>query len=255
MTRLFAALTGIVIVVGLAMGVGLSMWQSGTVLGATQPSQTNQVANRTIGQTAALTERTTSRDSSTTSGVVESATGDSVTVRTASGTAKVALSASTAIRKSDVITSSEIKIGEEVLVMGSKDAEGVVAARSVQLGQNTAAAQMTQSTGGQSLAAGAPASTQRGSGSFGNLSQAAGTVDSAGPDKLVVKTATGNVTVTLSSQTILRRTVEGNRSDVVPGIGVTVVGQAAADGSIAATSIQIQAISDNQGGNFSRPGR
>jgi len=66
-----------------------------------------------------------------------------------------------------------------------------------------------------------------------------GTVARRDSDTIEVTTATGSVSVKLSGNTAIRKTVEATAADITPGQSVLVQGQRNPDGSLAAASIQI----------------
>jgi uncharacterized protein DUF5666 len=90
---------------------------------------------------------------------------------------------------------------------------------------------------GPGAAAGGP-----GGGPGGRAGQApvAGTIDKVNGTTLTVATETGSVTVTLGEQTRIVRQAAASAADLKAGDRVVVIGARAADGTVAAASIQIQ---------------
>jgi endonuclease YncB( thermonuclease family) len=101
----------------------------------------------------------TSGASLPTTGVVESVTGDTITVRTAAGgTVSVKLQGDTQVRQLAAAAPTDIQPGTTVVVQGQPDVDGKLAARSIQIGGAAApggasAAQGTRTPGGQRGAA------------------------------------------------------------------------------------------------------
>jgi hypothetical protein len=90
-----------------------------------------------------------------TTGVVESVTGDTITVRTAAGgTVSVKLQGDTQVRQLAAAAPTDIQPGTTVVVQGQPDVDGKLAARSIQIGGGSSPggappAQGTRTPGGQ----------------------------------------------------------------------------------------------------------
>ncbi|MGA2820602.1 MAG: DUF5666 domain-containing protein [Anaerolineales bacterium] len=66
-----------------------------------------------------------------------------------------------------------------------------------------------------------------------------GQIQSVGTDTLVISTAQGQVTVSLSNNTPVSKMAQGSLSDLQPGETVSVRGQRDSSGNVTATQIQI----------------
>jgi len=164
-------------------------------------------------------------------GVVQQIDGKTLTVATQAGaTVKATVTDTTTYLKSVPIALSEIRAGDAVTVIGQDESDGAIAARTVQVGAAM-----------QQAAAGARQT--------GTTRIISGTVQKMDGSTLTVSAADGQaITVKISSDTRLGRIEAATLADVKVGEQVTIMGQAGADGVIAATSIQIGA----QIGLFSR---
>jgi len=85
-------------------------------------------------------------------------------------------------------------------------------------------------TGGQGAAAGR---------NFDPNNFASGQVKTISGNTIELSTATSVVTVQLSAQTIISKTVNGTVSDIQPGERITIQGTRASDGTLQAQSVQI----------------
>lgn len=181
-----------------------------------------------------------------TSGTVESINGNTLTVKAQDGTTiKATVAATTTYTTNVAVTAADIKTGDDVTVIGQAAASGgVITATQVTVGSGLAAAAL----GG----AGRPAivAGQGGTGGVGRTGGAAvqagsvtfvtGTVQKVEGNTLTVTGQDGTTsTVTLTADTRLTKVTAGSLSDVKPGAQVTIIGQAGADGAIAALSVQI----------------
>lgn len=246
MTRGLAILVGVIILVGAGLGIGVAALRPETGNSAGQVSQESQAAASLPGQGSRFGGGATG-DSLMVTGVVEDVSQDSLSVRTQQGTAKVNLKANTSVRKTVTASLAEVAPGETAMVTGQRNADGTVAAASVQLGTTSAGEQGGPGMGmGRFSPQGTPTAGGQFRGNLGDMSFIAGTVESAGQGSLVIKTSGGSVTVTVPEQAVLRKTVAGDKADLKPGVTVLAVGQRGSDGVLTASSIQI--VPEGEGG-------
>jgi hypothetical protein len=189
-----------------------------------------------------------------TSGTVESVSGNSLTVKAQDGTTiKATVSATTTYAVNVAITASDIKAGDELTVIGQAAASGgsitatQVTVGSAALGASAGALGRTGAVAGQGGQGGqgATGGAGRTGGAGGQLGQAAfitGTVQKVGGNTLTVTGQDGTTSnVALAADTRLSKVTAGSLGDVKAGVQVTIVGQAGADGAIAAVSVQVTA--------------
>ena len=74
---------------------------------------------------------------------------------------------------------------------------------------------------------------------FGNGGGAIGQIKSIAGDVIQLSTSQNVTTVKLSSDTVIRKTVEGTLADLEPGMRITVTGERDSDGNITAAQIQV----------------
>lgn len=75
-------------------------------------------------------------------------------------------------------------------------------------------------------------------GFFGNGGGTIGQIKSIDGDVIQLSTPQNVTTVTVSSNTVIRKTVDGTLADLKPGMRVTVIGQRDSNGNITAATIQ-----------------
>jgi len=203
------------------------------------------------------------------SGTVQKVAGNTITVVAQDGTVTTAtVSDSTTYSKDGTIKATDLKAGEQVVVVGQKASDGSMTATQVTAG---AAAQMGglgvtgtggfgggQRQGGQGAAPGAtpPAGGLGGGrqgggtggnppagGQIANMAFANGTVQKVSSTSLTVTGQDGTTTTfAITQDTRLNKVATASLSDVTAGSEVTIVGQAGSDGVVAATSVQIGSL-------------
>jgi hypothetical protein len=211
------------------------------------------------------------------SGTVKSVQGGTVVLTEQNGNVVTAtVSANTSYLKDTSIKVSDLKVGDQVTAVGQQGSDGSIAATRITVGEagqmgaligagrgtpgafatpgaggqtfqrqgGTPGASTTPGTGGQrqggnSAASGTPGATPFG-GQLANAAFVTGTVQKVDGNTVTIAEANGQTrTVTVNNDTQLTSIVPATLADVKAGVEATVIGQAAADGTIAATVVQI----------------
>lgn len=206
-----------------------------------------------------------------TTGTVQSVVGKSISVTAQDGTVtKAAVTDSTTYAKNSAITVADLKVGDVVTVLGAAAADGTITATQLTLGGAGQAAAIGaggfnrqggaggqggtgQGTTGQggtgggrtggSGGTGATTGTGASGGQFGNLTAISGSVQTIDGSVVTVAVSGGQPTkVVLGANARLSKTAAATLADVTVGEQVTIVGQAGADGVVAAVLVQIAAL-------------
>jgi hypothetical protein len=186
------------------------------------------------------------------SGTVAKVEGSTITVTEQDGTVtKAVVSSNTTYVKDSTLTVADIKVGDTVTAIGQAGSDGTIAAVQLTDGNvaQTAGAFVRQgatgrNAGGQGGQGGAATGGARtgGAGQFANASTVTGTVQKIDGQTLTVAEQNGQtVTVTIGTNTRLRKAASAALADVTAGAQVTIVGQTGSDGSITATIVTISA--------------
>jgi Domain of unknown function (DUF5666) len=197
------------------------------------------------GNSAAATNQPGSRANGGTRGTIESITGEKVVLNEPNGTkVNVLANGTTAVSVSKPASLADFKVGDNIMVVGTADANGTVAATAVSSGRagnapRPANANAPASTGTN----GANANGQRpGSGIRGSIVSVAGT-------QLVINDTTGKaVNVSTSAATTFTVSRSGSVADYKVGDVIVVQGTPDATGSIVAASISPSPARGNFGG-------
>jgi hypothetical protein len=273
--RKFRTLIFLVLVIGLAGGAIMSrsgmQVTLGPVLGVTatlgQPTTkpaavaasaaaTGAASRSGVGTTAQTGQPAAANRPIT--GTVQQVDSTTITLTVQSGAlTRATVSSSTTLIKNTTITAADIKVGDTVTVIGQAAPDGSVTAQQVTDGaaaQAGGAGSFTrQGTGGSGQSGTgftAGAGITRTTGITGAASgQAvtsaiAGTVQAIDSSTMTVTEQSGQmIKVALDASTRLRKTTAVAMTDITAGAQVTITGQAAADGSITATMVQISSPS------------
>lgn len=196
------------------------------------------------------------------SGTVQSVSGQTITLLGADGaSSKATVSDATSYTKNMTVTVGDLQVGDTVTVVGQSGADGTVTAQQLTVGALTQGAS-GQGFGGGQRAGGAGATGGNGgtatsggnsgtggsgrganAGQFANATIAAGTIQKIDGNTVTIAEQSGQtVTAAIDANTRLRKTDSAKLSDVANGEQVTVVGPAGADGTVAATLVQIGAL-------------
>jgi hypothetical protein len=172
--------------------------------------------------------------------------GNTLSLNTQQGQIIVNISANTAIQKTVAGSLDDLQTGQILTVMGTADTSGNIAASSIAVrpqGQNPgftppAGGTAPNPSGRPNRPSGTPSPRPNmggpGTGTFGTLAKIDG-------NTLTLTTVQGQpVTVTLSSSTVIQKTVSGSISDLQVGISLTAMGNRDASGNINAVSISIR---------------
>jgi hypothetical protein len=175
-------------------------------------------------------------------GTLSSINGNVLIVTTNQGQVTVNAGAAVQVEKTVSGTLSDLQVGEFITVAGSADANGAIAATSI---DTLSQGQITQFTPapGSSPRGGRPAGPNgsnlpnfpggAGGGVFGTISSING-------NTLMVTASQGPVTVNVSSSSAIQETVSGALSDLKVGDSLTVIGSRDSNGDITATSIIVR---------------
>jgi hypothetical protein len=144
----------------------------------------------------------------------------------------VNISSNTIIQKTATGTSSDIHEGASIFVTGNQDANGNITATSISIQPERQNIQPTPPATAPRNQGGTTTPRQR-QGARGTVTKIDGTV-------LTLNTAQGPVTVNVSSNTAIQKTVTGSISDLHEGESLSVRGSRDANSNITATSIRIQ---------------
>lgn len=255
MSRSFTILLAAVIVVGLAMGAGLGMWQNqgtaGTPLVAQglggSSGQGNQGAASTGGPVGTSGEGIQADANAVVFGTIETISDKSLTITTQSGSTRVSVADDTKILVSEAVTADQIKVGDAVVASGQKGEDGRITADSVDIGstdatsifQTVRSGQRPAGTGARSSSTGSTSAAPTPSISPQGRERVSGTVDAVTGKELTIKTDSGSTKVILTDQTAIRSAKTGSVSDLKAGATVTVIGKRGSDGTVAASAIRL----------------
>lgn len=174
-----------------------------------------------------------------TAGTVQTVAGNKVTLTSRTGaTVTVNLTAGTAVTRMVQGSISDITAGMNLTVMGTTQSDGSVAATRITATASGAGAVIGQYGGGGSGFGGG-----QGNGTGGGFARpTTGTAQSVSGNTITLAARDGStVKVTVDSQTIIEKSVQGSAADIAVGESVIVVGSPQSDGSIDATSVTIAA--------------
>jgi hypothetical protein len=173
------------------------------------------------------------------SGTLSSINGTTLTLATAQGNVTVSASSGVAVERTESGTISDLKVGEVVTVIGAADANGVIAAGTVDAIPQLQGALSALPSGVAPGSRRTPAAGGTASSNFLNGSGAGtlGTIASINGNTFTLNDAQGQETVDIGSDTVIQKTVSGTFSDLQPGDFLTVVGSTDANGAITATRI------------------
>jgi hypothetical protein len=256
-------------------GFGAPSDQAGTAANSAQGGSAASSAPAASGAGFAQASAVSSGSQATgrpLSGAVQQVDGTTITLTTQSGAlAKATVDGNTTYMKNASIIAGDIKAGDNVTIFGQTGADGSITAQQVTVGTagptfgaGSGARQSSSGNGQSGAGAGyagggrggsaASGGTVTGSGSTGSAASnggnangqatgspaISGAVLSTNGNTLTVAQQGGDtVTVTLNAQTRLRKPVPAALTDITAGAQVTIIGQAAADGSILASVVQI----------------
>lgn len=154
--------------------------------------------------------------------------GNTLTLTTAQGPVTVSVDSSTTIRKTATASLSDIQEGAYIFASGDQDEKGNITAISIRIQAPDESTRPPPST-----TTPPPAPRQR-LGYVGPVTKIDGRV-------LTLSTGGGGtVTLNISSDAAIQKTVTGSLSDLREGGSLSVIGSRDANGNIAATSIRIQ---------------
>ncbi len=191
-------------------------------------------------------------------GTVQKVEGKIISVTAQDGAVtKAAVTDSTTYVKNGAISVADLKVGDAVMVLGAVAADGTITA--TQLIQGSAAQTAAAGAGGFSRQSGATGQGATGSGrtggtgpttgtgatggQFANLTTMSGSVLKIDGSVVTVAVDGGQPTkVVLGANARLSKTAAATLADVTVGEQVTIVGQAGADGVVAAVAVQIGAL-------------
>ncbi len=247
MNRRFVLLLSTVVAVGLGIGAfaASKTTSSGPVVqslasfqgrsGSGQGGFNRQGANGATGNSSASNQANGGKSSQGPRkgsrgvfGSVASRDGNTLTVNTQQGSTKVNLSGAK-LQKTVDGTTSDLKSGETVLVMGQQGQDGVVTASSIQI-------RASGSTTPQGMAGGQRRGQNQGQ-SHRNR-PVVGTISSVSGDTTTVSTQQGDVKVKLTGAKI-EKTVDATADDLKAGERVMVTGEQDKDGSYTANAVEI----------------
>lgn len=240
MTRGFGVLLVGVIVVGLAMGAGLSAWQAQGKGNAT-PMAAGQgaiVAQPMPGAVAGLGSQTpTVSESTPVFGSIQSVDDKSFTLEGPTGTVKVRVSEETKIIKTVAASKDEIKVGDSISVTGREGEGDRMTAEAVEIGAIQEAGIPGQVV--MQRPAGGAAPTPQAGGAPMRLQRVVGTVESIDQDEVTVKTDAGSRIITIGDGATIRRTEAGSMDDLKAGANVIVSGKPDSEGTIEAQQVRL----------------
>jgi hypothetical protein len=185
------------------------------------------------------------------SGTIASISGKALSLTTQTGTSNVTLNDSTFVQKTVTGSTSDLATGKTVEVSGTADSSGNIAASSLLVRDQV---QSSSTPNGGVQPSGTPNGFQGGSGN-GNMpsgtppsSQTSqnnggftfGQITAVNGNTLTVTISQGSITVTISSDTTILKTVSGSISDLSAGQTVTVRGSQDSNGNVMAVDISIQ---------------
>jgi hypothetical protein len=223
---------------------------------STPPAPATTSAPATTQQTsAAATTAPTQRPGA--SGTIASINGNTLTLTTNQGQATVIVGPSTDIEKTVSGTLADIVAGQFVTVAGTTDSNGDITATSISIrpqNQNNfnPSGGTTPFTGTRPTGTSTTPGTSRPSNFAGRGTS--GTVDSINGSVLVLttlQTPQTQVTVNISSDTTIEKSVSGSLADLTVGSFVTAFGTADSSGVISAASVTL--LPAGQSGRFAPP--
>ena len=175
-------------------------------------------------------------------GTLSNINGNTLTLTSQQGTVTVNVSSTTTIQKTVNGTVSDLQVGQSLSVTGSQDAGGNLTAASISI--------QPQNQGFPTPPAGTnpiPSGRPRPSGSAsprmpdgGGGRGAFGTLSSINGNTLTLTGPQGSVTVNITSNTTIQKSVTGTISDLRNGQSLNVMGSRDASGNVNATSIAIR---------------
>ncbi len=191
-----------------------------------------------------------SRQGMSAGGTIANINGDTLTLNTTQGEATVNISSNTSIQKTIAGTLEDLQTGQFLTVIGTADAEGNIIASSITVRSQDQNFPVTPPGGASSNSTGRFNVSNNGSNprpSSGGLRNGAfGTLAKIDSNILTLTTAQGQqMTVTVSSNTTIQKTVSGIISDLQVGETLTVIGPRDADGNINSVSIIIRPQDQN----------
>ncbi len=235
MDKRFALVLVVVAALGLSAGAGTAAYQQGSQ--ASPSAQDNAPALALLAPTVAGSQATPAAGPAggrPILGTIQKVDANGLTLQTQSGaTTRVALGEGTTVTRVEQGTTADLAVGASVVVTGQQEGDAV-AASAVQVLAGE----------GEAAAAGIFGQAPRQSGAGGNTGalrqmRLSGKVQAVEGQTLTIATATGTSKVTLTTATGVQRSVPGSLADLHEGQSVLVLGEAAADGAVAARSIQI----------------
>jgi len=184
-------------------------------------------------------------------GTLTKINGNTLTLTTAQELMTVNVSSDTTIQKTITGTTSDLQKGEFLNIIGTQDTNGDIIATSITIQPQSQGAPSTPPAGASAIPSGTPPSGNGtnpgfpgggpgGSAGGGAGSGTNGTLTKINGNTLTVTTMQKQVTVNISSDTVIQKTTTGTLSDLQEGESLTVIGTKDANGNISATSIIIQ---------------
>jgi hypothetical protein len=176
-------------------------------------------------------------------GTLSSISGNILTLATSQGQVTVIASASTPVEKTVTGALSDLQVGQFVTVIGTADANGVIAATAIDARSQGARLQFTPPPGASPRPSRAPVPNSSNTPNFANGRNGLGTIgtiSSISGNTLVLTVGQGQVTINTGSNTVIQKTVAGTVSDLQVGDFLTVIGSADANGNITATSVMVR---------------
>ncbi|MBI2864977.1 MAG: hypothetical protein HYX94_10505 [Chloroflexi bacterium] len=257
--RFLVSLVG-VIVVGLGVGAGAGAlqdrWSGNNGAQAVAASQQARAADSNSAPSELATQF---GGVGGILGTVDSVSSSGFVLVAQSGQVQVAVSGETRVQKTADIKAIDLKVGDTIVATGEQEADGSLAAVSIEVGALEAARGLVGGMMGQ-LAPGATRAQNQSSGQRGGQqsgqqgapqtrgqgmqaqrgSMVAGAIEAASGDIITVKTQAGASTkVKLSSTTALRKMADGSLQDVKAGQSVLVMGERDSGGTLKAASVQV----------------
>jgi hypothetical protein len=216
---------------GLVLATALSIV---TVACSSTSSSTTSSTGSTTTTPASTTTTTSIVQRQGSNGTIASINGNILTLTTSQGQVTVNISSSTTIEKTAAGTAGDLNKGDSVTISGTADSSGNISATSITVRPQGQSLPTTGNGGGFAIPNGGF------SGVGTNLQFTIGTISGINGNSLTVTTAQSQVTVNISSSTVIQKTENGALSDLQTGVSLTVVGPTDSNGNINATSISIR---------------